>query len=280
MDAYIHMRHSSSEPSRQEIEIYLLLLYNNIDNFLGRLTIAKQIITAVSVRKISIKGTTLLYTLTRKRIKNVYIRVKPDGIVYVSADIHTPLYRVDEIVRENSDFILSALEKVKLKNTDPIEYNTGEIFYLLGKRLTLFVKKTTSPHAFVLEDVLFLNVKDPDDYKEKSRIISKFYDENCQNTFERIVRKIHPLFAKHGVEYPILKLRTMKSRWGSCMPAKHQITLNKRLIEAPLVCIEYVILHEYCHFIFADHSKNFYALLATYLPEYKSIKKLLNSFKS
>ncbi len=67
----------------------------------------------------------------------------------------------------------------------------------------------------------------------------------------------------------------MKSRWGSCLPGKGIITLNKRLLEAPRGCIQYVILHELCHLIHPDHSKRFYGLLAAWMPDWKEWKTRL-----
>ncbi|WP_295094925.1 M48 family metallopeptidase [Ruminococcus sp.] len=70
----------------------------------------------------------------------------------------------------------------------------------------------------------------------------------------------------------------MTSRWGSCLPSKCIITLNKSLIEAPKCCIEYVVYHEFCHFIHPNHSKQFYSLLQIMLPDWKERKSLLEKY--
>ena len=74
-----------------------------------------------------------------------------------------------------------------------------------------------------------------------------------------------------------MRIRNMNTRWGSCLPNKGIITLNKRLIEAPKNCIEYVVCHEFCHFIHPDHSKCFYEVLQVMLPDWKCSKQLLES---
>ena len=60
------------------------------------------------------------------------------------------------------------------------------------------------------------------------------------------------------------------------MPRKGIITLNKRLLEAPRYCIEYVVMHEFCHFIHPDHSKHFYAFLTMLMPDWKERKRILD----
>ena len=69
---------------------------------------------------------------------------------------------------------------------------------------------------------------------------------------------------------PTIKIREMKSRWGSCIPAKQQITLNKRLIHYPVEFIEYVVLHEFVHLIQPNHSKAFYHIIEYHMPDYKA----------
>ena len=67
----------------------------------------------------------------------------------------------------------------------------------------------------------------------------------------------------------------MISRWGSCQPKRKVLTFNKRLIEMPKICIEYVVLHEFVHFLQADHSKKFYALMTMFMPDWESRARLL-----
>ena len=67
----------------------------------------------------------------------------------------------------------------------------------------------------------------------------------------------------------------MKKRWGSCQHQTKTITINSQLIEAPRFCIEYVMMHEFCHFIHPNHSKDFYTLLQVMMPDWKERKKML-----
>ena len=79
----------------------------------------------------------------------------------------------------------------------------------------------------------------------------------------------------YHIEFPQIKIRDMKSRWGSCTPAKNSITLNKKLIHYPFEFIEYVVLHEFVHFIQPNHSQAFYHIIENYMPDYKERMKLV-----
>lgn len=73
------------------------------------------------------------------------------------------------------------------------------------------------------------------------------------------------------------KLRKMKTRWGSCLPAKRSITFNSELAKYPESCIEYVVIHELCHLQIPNHGADFKALMTKRMPEWKTIKKELNN---
>lgn len=53
------------------------------------------------------------------------------------------------------------------------------------------------------------------------------------------------------------------------------ITLNKRLARAPRHCIDYVVVHELCHFIHPNHSREYYDFLGMLMPDWKDRKREL-----
>lgn len=106
-------------------------------------------------------------------------------------------------------------------------------------------------------------------------MMSKWLKQYQITVFEELLKEKYLLFEKYGVTYPILKIRYMTSRWGSCQPKKGIITLNSKLIEAPRSCIEYVILHELVHFIHPNHSRRFWDFVAMMMPDWKERKEEL-----
>ncbi|MEG1322216.1 MAG: M48 family metallopeptidase [Ruthenibacterium sp.] len=102
--------------------------------------------------------------------------------------------------------------------------------------------------------------------------------QDALSLFDTVSRAVFPLFA--GVlqnKPPVLKVRLMKTRWGVCMPAKRQITLNLRLAEKPIAAVEYVMIHEYAHFLQPNHSAAFWAIVARLMPDYKARQALLKN---
>lgn len=87
--------------------------------------------------------------------------------------------------------------------------------------------------------------------------------------------KVYPYYEKRGIEYPQIKFRKMKSRWGSCHSTKGILTFNTELKYAPLKCIEYVVWHEFTHFLQPNHSAKFYAELEKVMPDWKGYRKRL-----
>ena len=127
----------------------------------------------------------------------------------------------------------------------------------------------------ILGKFINLRVKDTTDFKRKEKVMKKWFEKRQVEIFLQICKEIYPLFKPYGVKYPLVKIRTMKSRWGSCQPTKGVITLNARMIAAPRQAIEYVVLHEFAHFIHPNHSKDFYALVESLMPDWKLRRTML-----
>ena len=94
--------------------------------------------------------------------------------------------------------------------------------------------------------------------------------------FTAMSDKVYPAFAEVlGGQKPILKVRSMTSRWGVCTPGKRQITLALELYNMPEAAQIYVVVHEYCHFLVLDHSPKFWAEVEKILPDWKARRELL-----
>ncbi len=219
------------------------------------------------------------YLLTRKPVKNVNLRIKPEGEVLVSANNSVPTDFIDAFIEKKQRYIFSVLsryeEKKKLFQTVPKRYVSGESYDLLGKSLRLKVEANKEENVYTDGVYIFLKVKDKDDFRHKEIMMSKWLKQYQTTVFEELLQEKYLLFEKYGVTYPTLKIRNMTSRWGSCQPKKGIITLNSKLIEAPRNCIEYVILHELVHFIHPNHSRQFWDFVAMMMPDWKERKEEL-----
>ncbi|WP_251198086.1 M48 family metallopeptidase [Anaerotardibacter muris] len=79
-----------------------------------------------------------------------------------------------------------------------------------------------------------------------------------------------------GVHPKKIDYRNMKSRWGSCQPETGRLCFNIRLALYPPECLEYVVVHELCHFLEANHGPGFHALMDRVMPDWRTRKKKLN----
>jgi predicted metal-dependent hydrolase len=228
---------------------------------------------------VKLGGREIIYQLERKRVKNINLRIRHDCSVYVSANKKVPIDIIKDFLMRKSAYILAAIDKysdrLKFACAAPA-YITGESFRYLGKELRL---KVTKGDSKVYSDgiYLYLSTTNTNDVGRKSKLINQWYEKQCREIFNTIMEEVYLIFHKYSIRNPTLILKEMITRWGSCQTKRCAITLNKRLIEAPRDCIEYVIMHEFIHFLHPNHSKKFYELLSTLMPDWKERKKVLEN---
>lgn len=229
-------------------------------------------------RTVQGKERTFEYILTRKAVKNLNMRVKPNGEIHVSANPLVPIKYIDKFVLSHQETLtknLDKYEKIRANMLPPLQYVSGEKVRYLGEELHLLVETAPVEGVDKIGQFLFLRVKNTGDFNRKEKIMQKWFSKMQVEVFLEICKEIHPLFKPYGVKYPLVKIRNMKSRWGSCQPQKRVITLNAKMIVAPREAIEYVILHEFAHFVHPNHSKEFYGLVEQLMPDWKERRALL-----
>lgn len=228
-------------------------------------------------------GEKIPYILERKQVKNINLRICKNGEVYVSANDSVSVAAVDEFVANKGEYILKALNEFRELEDyrpKPKKFISGETFYIQGRGLRLKVSQSRNESISTDGVYIYLNVKDTDDFRKKHRMVTKYMDCQCKIVFGEILAELYPQFRKYGIEMPVLRIRDMETRWGSCLAEKGVITLNKRLLRAPRHCIEYVVMHELCHFVYSNHTKQFYDFLTMFMPDWKERKMLLDKSSS
>jgi predicted metal-dependent hydrolase len=148
---------------------------------------------------------------------------------------------------------------------------------LFGEILPITVVEGKKNKAEARENDLLVTLKDVNDGEARRKAISAALDAILALTVEELCQEIYPDFEDYLPHFPEIKYRHMKSRWGSCNYKKYILTFNYHLVHAPIDCIEYVVYHEFTHFIHPDHSKAFYAEVSRYVPDYKEKKNKLQS---
>lgn len=233
----------------------------------------------IAARTVKTPGGEIVYLLERKAVKNLNLRVRRDGSVYVSAHRRVPASEIDGFVARHGDYIRQAVRRMaelERRQSQPRRYIDGEMFRILGRDLPLRVARGEPEQVTEEADFLFLQTKNPDDPDKRRRLVEGYLDRRSRELFRRILEECCPPFQKYGIAMPTLRVRKMRSRWGSCLVQKGVVTLNRRLLEFPPESIRYVVFHELCHFVHPDHSKDFYDLLAVFVPDWKAQRAALN----
>jgi len=219
------------------------------------------------------------FKLIRKSVKNINLRVKADMTVVVSANDTVPLGVIMDFVKEKSPWILKHLEK--FEKVQPIskskkEYVSGESFRYLGRQYRLKVFESDTEYVKYFRGFIHIYTKDMDKREKKKALLDNWFRERANLIFDESLNRMHRLVEKYNIEKPEMKIRKMKSRWGTCYVNRKIIILNLELIHAPKYCIDYVVLHELVHFKHKNHNKDFYNLLTTLMPDWKDRKKILD----
>ena len=159
----------------------------------------------------------------------------------------------------------------------------GTISQGATSRGSLLRGKTSAYAVTVANDILLVRYPDDQetiDASKVERMWLNFWKTIGQDFMKTLAQQVHDEFQQAGytVPTPTLRLRYMTSRWGSCMPVKEIITMNTRLLLGPTEFAHYVMVHEFVHFIEANHSSRFYKVMSDVLPNWQQVKAEMRAY--
>lgn len=189
--------------------------------------------------------------------------------VLVLAPRGTPRGKLDAILRSRAAWILGKLREVAraTEATPAREFVSGESFTYLGRSFRLAVRNG-GPRGARLEKG-WLEVRVPAGVNGAAKrkavraaVVAWFRARASARLQSRLVRYSE----KVGVAAPKVILREQAKRWGSCTPSG-DVRLNWRIVQAPMVLVDYVVAHEAVHLKHRNHTPQFWAELAKLLPD-------------
>lgn len=204
--------------------------------------------------------------IERSKRKTVALLVTSDATLVVKAPYLMPKISIDKLVDKKQSWIKRKVREMNSRPKAPTrEFVNGEGFLYLGKNYRLkignFPKVSFGEHLFFPKD-------------KKSTIreeLTDWYKSQAEKKF----RSRSKWYAKKlGVEYSSIRLSTAQKRWGSC-GRNNSLSLNWRLIMAPLKVIDYVIVHELAHISEKNHSKKFWNIVRTTLSDFEKSRDWL-----
>ena len=219
----------------------------------------------------------ICYSLERKKVKNINLRIKQSGEVCVSAPRFVCAERIDSFVLQNALKILAAIRRFEAAKAAAPQFVSGDSVSVLGKEYVLCVCEGSVFSFSFCQGELHMTVKNSAEFENRKCAYEKVLRAEAKRTFPEIIKKCYPAFADYCQAVPTLKIRKMKGQWGNCRSKSNVITLNSRLAAYDEKVIEFVVFHEYCHFIHPDHSPAFYAELSAVMPEWRVYDKVLKN---
>ncbi len=236
----------------------------------------------------------LVEVTRRPRQRSIRLKVSPRGTLHLSCAASTPREFVQEFLRSRKGFIQKALMHFQnLQRRFPDKsYAEGEVFPFLGRWFPLLWERSVSPAASVnsarssrqfaiqvLRDEAALKVIAPpivfDRFPATALVIRSAilaYYRHCAK--EVLLRRMAFWATKTGLQPKKVSLRGQRSRWGSCSTQGH-ISLNFKLVAAPLQVIDYIVVHELCHLIEPNHSPAFWKKVGEHFPTYAEAEQWL-----
>lgn len=223
------------------------------------------------IYKTEYAGTVIKYTIEKRKRKTISIQIDTNGDVKVVAPINVNEQYISDIVLKKGKWILETREKVIKKMNEKVirEIKDGSTFLFLGKEYPLqLIYDYSLKHmkvSFNESEGKFVIKANTEDKEKIKKELEKWYSSK---TMEIVLKKIKKHENKFKDKVTEVKVKEQKRRWASCT-YKNAILFNWRCSMAREDVVEYIVVHEMCHFDYKNHSKDFWNRVAEIMPDYR-----------
>ena len=160
---------------------------------------------------------------------------------------------------------MTVQDRIRLESKDRLPY--------LGENHMLMVLREDRTRGKVKEVMgkILMWIPYDADYEQRRILLEKWYRRQA----EQLLSEKAALYAERlGVSFADIRIKDQRSRWGSCS-SKKNLNFNWRIIMAPEPVCDYVVIHEICHLLHMDHSREFWKEVEGLCPEYGQYKSWL-----
>ena len=208
--------------------------------------------------------------IEKKRIKNIYLRVK-DNTIYATCPYYTKDYEVYNFIETKKKWIYN----LSKRKTDNSKLVVGKTIFFRGKEYRFVV--LNGPKAMKIEeDVIYIRCKSG----EIEEALKVFYEYGKKLIKQYVLdneEKYLTVLREYGYyKKPEYNVKYLKSMWGCCYSQKNIINLSVRLIHFEDKCLDAILWHELLHFIIPNHSKRYHQVIDAHMPEYNKIISTLH----
>jgi len=217
------------------------------------------------------------YEVVRSKRKTMSIHVYRDQRVVIRAPLRCKDNEISVFFKKYRNWVENKLhESRKFPGLSDSQYRDDGFLWLLGKSLSISVKKSNSNRIAHRDDRLIVYQTDVADSSKTFRMINKWKRNYALAIFQNRLAFWFEQFPLQLKDYQI-RLRKMKRQWGNC---NHLgvITINSQLVRYPESCIDYVLVHELTHLKYLHHGRAFYRLLENVMPDWQQHKLELSQF--
>jgi hypothetical protein len=217
------------------------------------------------------------YTVVRRKRKTLEIAVEPDSTVSIAAPLSASLESIEGKVRKRAAWILKQqryFEQFSPRTPDR-RYLSGETHLYLGRQYRLKVVRSALSSVKLLRGHIIVRSTQPESCEETKRLLDEWYGTKAHLKFNERLDACLQRFSRPASVVPSgLTIRLMRKRWGS-MSKRRRLLLNRRMVQAPVDAIDYVITHELCHIFEPSHSAAFYKILGRTMKDWEIRKERL-----
>jgi len=215
--------------------------------------------------------------IVRKNIKNLHVGVyPPSGRVRVAAPLRLDDAAVRLAVISRLGWIRrhqAAFERQDRQSER--ELVSGESLYFAGRRYRLDVIEHDGPPSVSLRNntTLELRVRPGTCLAKRNGVLQQWYRERLREQLPALLAKWEPVV---GVTVSEVRIKKMKTLWGSCNAEARRIWLNLELTKKPALCLEYILVHEMVHLLERHHNERFRESMDALMPSWRLFREELN----
>lgn len=219
-----------------------------------------------------IESGNLLALLIRSPRRTVSLQVNPDLSLVIKAPVETPEPFLRDFLERRRPWVERHLERMaRIKAAAPVWEDGGRLPFL-GGELELRVEAGARARARLSGAEVVATARDPGDPGEVRAAVERLFAREAARRLPAMLDACIAKAARRRFPRPELRVRTMRSRWGSCDAKAGVITLNARLLRFRPEVIECVVMHELAHFKYRRHGPRFYGLLEELCPDYRELQ--------
>lgn len=224
--------------------------------------------------QITVSGIDIL--VEKKDIKNMHLYVKPPlGKVTVSSPLRMPEKTIENFIRLNIGWIKKQQQKfINQPRMTERQYVSGETYYIFGKQYFMEFQPAKKRCFAIVGDKIVLEMKTESTIEQREKYVREEFRKLLIDQLERVVPKWEETT---GLYCDSFKTKYMTTKWGTCNSKAKRIWINLQMVEKPLECLDYVVVHELVHLKFHNHGEEFKEAMNNFMPEWKNLKNSLNS---